>query len=192
MPSTSNSVHFFMNLYLQIMHINYRNQERQSFSSLIPHREAFIDVIDLFSAPVTHSCFAQVFFLKNFEQTTKFQLNLAEDFQSNRKGLFHSSINGKKEKPEQHCKKSIGVLIAHTQLKGGCGGGRRGSMFLHPILLTQFITGMSPSRGMCLRVLAFCYFLQYLEEKHSLKQRKWFVCQQECTRLPGASKGRWR
>lgn len=124
MPSTSNSVHFFMGLYLQRMHINYRNQERQSFSSLIPHRETFIDVIDLFSAPVTHSCLAFFFFF-NFEQTTKFQLNLAEDFQSNRKSLFHGNINGQKEKSEQHCKKSIGVL-QHTHSSKGLWWGQEG------------------------------------------------------------------
>lgn len=109
-----------------------------------------------------------VAFFFSFEQTTKFQLNLVEDFQSNRKSCFQDSIRGPKRKKE---KKSIirtveerGVPAEHTvkrQLQWG-------SMFLHPPSLAQLITGMSLQRNTS-KSIGFLLFLPRSRRKTLFK-----------------------
>lgn len=76
-----------MSLYLQTTCSNYRNQKRQSFRSLIPHRK--VDVCHLLFPLVACPCFLG--FFPNFEKTTKFPLNLVEDFKVDFKNCFYGS-----------------------------------------------------------------------------------------------------
>ena len=107
---------------------------RDSFSSLIPHREAFIDPIDLSSTPVAHSCV--VFFFKlwrNHQISVKSSWRLSKWY----KKLFSEQHKRSRKKTEEHYKNGIGVPIARTQWL------RWGSTLLRPPSLAQLITEMS-------------------------------------------------
>lgn len=114
-------------------------------------------------------CILALFLFLSFEETTRFQSNLVENFKSDRKSCFQGNINGqKKKKLEEHYKKNIGVPIACTQLKGDCSGGAHFSV---PLFSPSLSLGWV-SRGTCPRTLVFYYFSQGLELKQSLKPRK--------------------
>lgn len=66
MSSASNSGHFFMSLYLQRIYTNYKNQKRQSFRSLIPHRK--VKVCHLLFPLVTCPCL----FFQTLKKITNF------------------------------------------------------------------------------------------------------------------------
>lgn len=161
MPRTSNSVHFFMSLYLQRMHINYKNQKRQILALLF-HTEKPLSMWLIFFPLQWHILVLWVFFKP--WTTTKFQLNIVEDFQSNRKSCFQGSISSQKRKKNH--KNVIRTVV------------------LPPPLLAQLITGMSLQRNVS-KSAGFLLFLSRSGRKKLFKAKE-----KPCTSV-GMHRTRW-
>lgn len=150
---------------------------------VIPYGEAFINVSDLFSTPVTHSCC--LFFFFSFEQTAKFQLNLVEDFQSNRKSCFQDSIRGPKKKTKKK-KGIIRTVERSTQLEGSFSGG-----VCFSITRPVYQWHESPEEHVQ-EHWPSTISLKVWKKNTLLKPRKRLVHQRKCRGLTGTRQGRWQ